>query len=93
MGFKFQFITLSGFHALNYSMFTLAKAYKEGGMSAYSKLQQEEFAAEKSGYEAIRHQEFVGTGYFDEVTQVATGGLSSILSMDGSTEAEQFKKK
>src|SRR5262245_17910559 len=93
MGFKFQFITLSGFHALNYSMFTLAKAYKEGGMSAYSKLQQEEFAAERSGYEAIRHQEFVVTGYFDEVTQVATGGLSSILSMDGSTEAEQFKKK
>src|SRR5262245_57785475 len=93
MGFKFQFITLSAFHALNYSMFTLARDYKNRGMSAFTQLQQEEFEAEKEGYEAIRHQEFVGTGYFDEVTQVATGGLSSILSMEGSTEEEQFKKK
>jgi len=93
MGFKFQFITLSAFHALNYSMFTLARDYKDRGMTAFTKLQQEEFDAEKEGYEAIRHQEFVGTGYFDEVTQVATGGLSSILSMEGSTEEEQFKKK
>src|SRR5215813_6422268 len=93
MGFKFQFITLSAFHALNYSMFTLARDYKDQGMSAFTRLQQQEFDAEKEGYEAIRHQEFVGTGYFDEVTQVATGGLSSILSMDGSTEQEQFKKK
>jgi len=93
MGFKFQFITLSAFHALNYSMFTLARDYKDQGMSAFTRLQQLEFDAEKEGYEAIRHQEFVGTGYFDEVTQVATGGLSSVLSMDGSTEQEQFKKK
>jgi len=92
MGFKFQFITLSAFHALNYSMYTLARDYKQNGMTAYSRLQQLEFDAEKNGYEAIRHQEFVGTGYFDEVTQVATGGLSSILSMEGSTEQEQFKK-
>ena len=93
MGFKFQFITLSAFHALNFSMFQLAKEYREHGMTAYTKLQQAEFEAEKDGYEATRHQEFVGTGYFDEVTQVATGGLSSILSMEGSTEQEQFEKK
>jgi isocitrate lyase len=93
MGFKFQFITLSGFHALNFSMFELARAYKDEGMTAYSRLQEREFAAEKEGYEAVRHQEFVGTGYFDEVTQVATGGLSSILSMEGSTEQEQFHDK
>ena len=93
MGFKFQFITLSAFHALNFSMFQLAREYRDKGMTAYTKLQQAEFAAEKDGYEATRHQEFVGTGYFDEVTQVATGGLSSILSMEGSTEQEQFEKK
>jgi isocitrate lyase len=93
MGFKFQFITLSGFHALNYSMFELAREYRQEGMTAYSRLQQKEFEAEKNGYEAIRHQEFVGTSYFDEVTQVATGGASSILSMDGSTEKEQFHKE
>ena len=92
MGFKFQFITLSGFHALNFSMFELAREYRQEGMTAYSRLQQKEFEAEKNGYEAIRHQEFVGTSYFDEVTQVATGGASSILSMDGSTEKEQFHK-
>jgi len=92
MGFKFQFITLSGFHALNFSMFELARDYKDEGMTAYARLQQREFAAEKQGYEAIRHQDFVGTSYFDEVTQVATGGASSVLSMEGSTEEEQFKK-
>lgn len=92
MGYKFQFVTLSGFHALNYSMFMLAKDYKQNGMAAYSKLQEEEFAAEKMGYEAVKHQEFVGTGYFDAVTEIATGGASSTLSMKGSTEAEQFKK-
>ena len=92
MGFKFQFITLSGFHSLNYGMFDLARRYVSEGMTAYSGLQEEEFAAEKNGYEAVRHQEFVGTGYFDEVTQIATGGVSSILSMDGSTEEEQFRK-
>ena len=92
MGFKFQFVTLSGFHALNYAMFTLAREYKDSGMAAYSKLQEQEFASEKDGYEAVKHQEFVGTAYFDEVTQVATGGESSTLSMHGSTEAEQFHK-
>ncbi|MSR77145.1 MAG: isocitrate lyase [Candidatus Omnitrophica bacterium] len=92
MGYKFQFVTLSGFHVLNYSMFMLAKDYKTKGMAAYSELQEEEFAAEKLGYEAVKHQEFVGTGYFDAVTQIATGGQSSTFSMKGSTEAEQFKK-
>lgn len=90
MGYKFQFVTLSAFHVLNYSMFMLSHAYKDQGMAAYSKLQQDEFAAEKFGYEAIRHQEFVGTGYFDAVTEVATGGTSSTLAMDGSTEKQQF---
>jgi isocitrate lyase len=89
MGYKFQFVTLSGFHSLNYAMFTLAKEYRESGMSAYAGLQEREFAAERDGYEAVRHQEFVGTGYFDEVTQVATGGQTSTLSMEGSTETEQ----
>lgn len=92
MGYKFQFVTLSGFHVLNYSMFMLAKDYKTKGMAAYSELQEEEFAAEKLGYEAVKHQEFVGTGYFDAVTEIATGGQSSTFSMKGSTEAEQFKK-
>ncbi|MCB9800210.1 MAG: isocitrate lyase [Candidatus Omnitrophica bacterium] len=92
MGYKFQFVTLSGFHALNHSMFNLAQAYKDKGMAAYSKLQEAEFEAEKAGYEAIKHQDFVGTGYFDLVTEIATGGNSSTLSMKGSTEEEQFKK-
>ena len=73
-------------------MFMLSKDYKARGMSAYAGLQQLEFEAEREGYEAVRHQEFVGTGYFDEVTQVATGGATSTLSMEGSTESEQFKK-
>lgn len=90
LGYKFQFVTLSGFHALNLSMFKLAGAYKERGMGAYSELQEEEFASEASGYEAARHQQFVGTGYFDEITKVATGGLTSTTAMEGSTEAEQF---
>ncbi len=92
MGYKFQFVTLSGFHTLNHSMFILAKDYLDYGMAAYSNLQEEEFEAEKSGYEAIKHQEFVGTGYFDAVTEVATGGSSSTLGMHGSTEKEQFRK-
>lgn len=91
MGYQFQFVTLSGFHALNHSMFMLARDYKTQGMAAYSKLQEDEFAAEKLGYEAIRHQEFVGTEYFDAVTEVATGGQSSTQAMLGSTEREQFK--
>ncbi len=93
MGYKFQFVTLSAFHALNSSMFKLASEYRNEGMAAYSKLQEEEFELEKHGYEAIKHQEFVGTGYFDAVTEIATQGTSSTMSMEGSTEAEQFHKK
>jgi len=90
MGYKFQFVTLSAFHALNYSMFTLATDYKSRGMAAYAELQAREFEAEENGYEATKHQEFVGAAYFDEVTQVAMEGLSSTLAMEGSTEQEQF---
>ncbi|MFD1739137.1 isocitrate lyase [Bacillus salitolerans] len=92
MGYKFQFVTLAGFHALNHSMFELAKGYKERGMSAYSDLQQAEFANEKYGYTATRHQREVGTGYFDEVAQVITGGQSSTTALKGSTEEAQFIK-
>lgn len=92
MGYKFQFVTLAGFHALNYSMFDLARGYKEKGMAAYSELQQAEFAAEQYGYTATRHQREVGTGYFDEVSQVISGGTSSTVALAGSTEAEQFTK-
>ncbi len=92
MGYKFQFVTLSGFHALNFSMFTLAHGYRDRGMAAYSELQVEEFESERNGYEAVKHQEFVGTGYFDAVTQIASAGSSSTTAMDGSTEQEQFKK-
>jgi isocitrate/methylisocitrate lyase len=91
MGYKFQFVTLSAFHALNHSLWLLAKDYKERGMAAYADLQEREFASERDGYEAIRHQEFVGVGYFDEVTQVATNGTSATLAMEGSTEQEQFR--
>ncbi|MGP3608064.1 isocitrate lyase [Anoxybacteroides rupiense] len=90
MGYKFQFVTLAGFHSLNYSMFELARGYKERGMAAYSELQQAEFAAEKYGYTATRHQREVGTGYFDEVSQVISGGQSSTVALKGSTEEEQF---
>jgi isocitrate lyase len=90
MGYAFQFITLAGFHALNYSMFTLAKGYKESGMAAYSQLQQEEFALEKYGYTAMKHQREVGTGYFDEVAQVIAGGALDTMALVGSTEEEQF---
>ena len=93
MGYKFQFVTLSGFHSLNHAMFKLATEYKDKGMAAYSKLQEAEFESEDDGYGATRHQEFVGTGYFDAVSQVATGGQSSTLSMEGSTESEQFHEK
>ncbi|WP_421383176.1 isocitrate lyase [Bacillus salacetis] len=91
MGYKFQFVTLAGFHALNYGMFELARGYKNRGMGAYSELQQAEFAAEKHGYTATRHQREVGTGYFDEVTQVITGGTSSTTALKGSTETAQFQ--
>jgi isocitrate/methylisocitrate lyase len=90
MGYKFQFVTLSAFHSLNYAMFELALGYRDRGMAAYSELQQDEFKAEKDGYEAVRHQEFVGVPYFDEITEIVTGGKSSSLGMKGSTEAEQF---
>lgn len=90
MGYKFQFVTLAGFHALNYSMFDLADGYRERGMAAYSELQQAEFAAEARGYTATRHQREVGTGYFDEVAQVIAGGEASTIALAGSTEAEQF---
>jgi isocitrate lyase len=90
MGYKFQFITLAGFHALNYSMFTLAKGYRESQMSAYVALQQAEFASEKDGYTATKHQREVGAGYFDDVTQTVTGGNSSVTAMKGSTEEAQF---
>ena len=90
MGYKFQFITLAGFHALNYSMFTLAKGYRESQMSAYVALQEAEFASEKDGYTATKHQREVGAGYFDDVTQVVTAGQSSVTAMKGSTEEEQF---
>ncbi|MDZ3955665.1 isocitrate lyase [Bacillus thuringiensis] len=91
-GYKFQFVTLAGFHSLNYGMFELARGYKERGMAAYSQLQQAEFAAEKHGYSATRHQREVGTGYFDEVAQVITGGTSSTTALKGSTEEAQFTK-
>ena len=90
MGYKFQFVTLAGFHALNHSMFQLAKGYKERGMAAYSELQEEEFAAASSGYTAVKHQREVGTGYFDEVKTVITGGTASTLALTGSTEEDQF---
>ena len=92
LGYKFQFVTLSGFHSLNYDMFMLAKGYKEHGMLAYSKLQTSEFEAEKYGYEAIKHQSFVGTGYFDEITHLVSDGSASTLSMKESTEKKQFSK-
>jgi isocitrate lyase len=92
MGYKFQFITLAGFHALNYSMFELARGYKTSQMSAYVALQEQEFAAEKLGYTATKHQREVGAGYFDDVTQACTGGQSSVTAMKGSTEEEQFHK-
>jgi isocitrate lyase len=90
MGYKFQFITLAGFHSLNYSMFDLAKGYAAGGMSAYVHLQDAEFAAEKNGYTATKHQREVGTGYFDMVTQIIQRGQSSVTALTGSTEEAQF---
>ena len=90
MGYKFQFVTLAGFHVLNHGMFDLAKGYKEEGMLAYSQLQQAEFASEEDGYTATRHQREVGTGYFDRVRDAISGGQSSTAAMAGSTEVEQF---
>lgn len=92
MGYKFQFVTLAGFHALNFSMFKLALDYRRRGMSAYSEFQQAEFAERERGYDAVQHQSFVGTGYFDRVLQVISGGTTSTLSMERSTETAQFKE-
>jgi isocitrate lyase len=91
MGYKFQFITLAGFHALNYSMFELAQGYKSSQMTAYVALQQSEFAAESRGYTATKHQREVGAGYFDDVTQTVTAGTSSLSALTGSTEEQQFR--
>jgi isocitrate lyase len=90
MGYKFQFVTLAGFHALNYSMFKLARGYRDRGMAAYSELQEEEFTAESEGYTATKHQHEVGTGYFDDVANVIAGGDCETAALAGSTEAEQF---
>jgi len=93
MGYRFQFITLAGFHALNESMFALAGQYRREGMTAYVRLQEREFELEQQGYTATRHQREVGTGYFDEVARVITGGQGSTLALKGSTEEEQFQLK
>ena len=90
IGFKFQFITLAGFHALNTSMFELSKAYKEKGMAGFSQLQQREFALQEHGFKAVKHQSFVGTGYFDAVQNIIQQGASSTVAMAGSTETAQF---
>jgi len=91
MGYKFQFVTLAGFHALNLAMFELARGYKQAGMTAYSRLQEKEFLREQQvGYEAVKHQRFVGTGYFDAVQQVITNGTASTVALEGSTEEAQF---
>ncbi|HJQ16679.1 MAG TPA: isocitrate lyase [Allosphingosinicella sp.] len=92
MGYKFQFVTLAGFHSLNHAMFELASGYRDRGMAAYSELQQAEFAAEAIGYTATRHQREVGTGYFDLVAQTVTGGEASTTALADSTEADQFKQ-
>jgi isocitrate lyase len=90
MGYKFQFITLAGFHSLNYGMFDLAYGYARNNMTAFVELQQKEFAAAERGFTAVKHQREVGTGYFDEVTQVIQSGQSSVTALTGSTEEEQF---
>ena len=91
MGYKFQFVTLAGFHQLNYGMFSLARDYADRGMAAYTDLQTAEFQAEKQGYTATKHQHEVGTSYFDAVSAAISGGKSSTLAMKGSTEYQQFE--
>ncbi len=91
MGYRFQFITLAGFHALNLSMFELASGYRDDAMTAYVALQEREFELEDSGYTATRHQREVGAGYFDQVMQAVSGGASSTLALTGSTEEQQFR--
>jgi isocitrate lyase len=93
MGYKFQFVTLAGFHSLNHAMFELASDYRDRGMAAYSELQQAEFASEAAGYTATRHQREVGTGYFDAIASAVSGGSSSTVALTESTEAAQFKKE
>ncbi|MDM5147113.1 isocitrate lyase [Candidatus Persebacteraceae bacterium Df01] len=93
MGYKFQFITLAGFHALNYGMFDLADNYRANGMTAFVALQEKEFAAQARGFTAVKHQREVGAGYFDTVTQIVAGGRSSLTAMSGSTESAQFEEK
>jgi isocitrate lyase len=93
LGYRFQFVTLAGFHALNFSMFELARQYVDEGMTAYSRMQQSEFAAEEHGYTATKHQHEVGTGYFDEVMKVISNGQSSTTALAGSTEAAQFGRR
>jgi isocitrate lyase len=93
MGYKFQFITLAGFHSLNYGMFDLAYGYARRQMSAFVELQEKEFAAAERGFTAVRHQREVGTGYFDAITQTIQGGQSSTVALRGSTEEEQFHDK
>ena len=90
MGYKFQFITLAGFHVLNHGMFTLAREFSKTGMTAYAEFQKHEFDAEPLGYKATTHQKFVGTGYFDDVATVIAGGTLSTAALKGSTEEEQF---
>jgi len=90
MGYKFQFVTLAGFHSLNHAMFTLASGYRDRAMSAYAELQSAEFAAEAGGYTATRHQREVGTGYFDRVAMAVGGGQASTVALQQSTEAAQF---
>jgi isocitrate lyase len=90
MGYRFQFVTLAGFHSLNHSMFELARTYRDEGMAAYSRLQEREFASEVAGYTATRHQREVGTGYFDAVASAISAGKSSTQAMANSTEAAQF---
>jgi isocitrate lyase len=92
MGYKFQFVTLAGFHSLNHGMFELAQGYRHHGMSAYAELQAQEFAAEAQGYTAVKHQREVGTGYFDQVMQIVSSGQSSTLALDGSTEAASSRR-
>jgi isocitrate lyase len=91
LGYKFQFVTLAGFHSLNSAMFELAQAYKNEGMAAYTRLQDKEFAMEKEyGFSAVKHQSFVGVSYFDEIQLTVTGGTASTTALSGSTEAAQF---
>ncbi len=90
MGYKFQFVTLAGFHAMSFSMYELSRQYRDQGMAAYSRMQQEEMEAEAQGYTATKHQREVGTGYFDQVNEILSAGTSSTLALAESTEAQQF---